>query len=92
MSLSTEEVNRIVTHMNEDHADSVLAYVQYYSQLADAQQAELLDVDLTQMRILAHVNGAEQEVAIPFSEALTCAKDAHMTMVQMSKEAKAALK
>jgi len=84
-------VERMVTHMNEDHADSVLAYVRHFGSFPKAVSAELLGLDARLMRISAKSPTGQREIEVPFEPPLTSAHDAHMTMVRMSKQAKKAL-
>ena len=88
---SEEDVARMVSHMNEDHADSVLAYAQHFGQCRDATAATLIDVTADAMMLKVVVMGDEKEINIPFEHPLKSGHDAHMTMVKMSKAAKKSL-
>jgi len=88
---TAEDVRRMVEHMNEDHADSVLAYARHFGQQTDATAARLLDVTATEMRLAAETPLGEQPLSIPFGHRLESGHDAHMTMVKMSKQAKRVL-
>ena len=48
---SREDVARMVSHMNDDHADSVLAYAQHFGQCRDATAATLIDVTADAMTV-----------------------------------------
>ena len=85
--LSAEDVSRIIDHMNDDHADSVLAYVRHFAQLPEASAARLLSVDHHGMDIEAEISGGKRRVRVAFDPVLVSAHDAHMTMVRMSREA-----
>ncbi len=85
---SPEDVERMVQHMNEDHADSVLLYAHHFAGRTDAKAAVLDDVTPDKMALT--LDGGEC-IEIPFPHRLEDGHDAHMTMVQMSKEARAAL-
>ena len=89
--LSAADIERIVSHMNEDHADSILAYVHHYGALPLATDAKLLNLSETAMQIEAQIDGVSRHVVIPFSSPLLSAQHAHVAMVQMSKEAKRSL-
>ena len=89
---SAEEVTRMVDHMNADHADSVLAYVQHFGARPEATAAKLLHVEPEEMHIKAMKAEGEERLVIAFDHRLTSGRDAHMTMVKMSKQAKQALK
>tara|TARA_B100001027_G_scaffold112517_1_gene77653 strand:- start:241 stop:543 length:303 start_codon:yes stop_codon:yes gene_type:complete len=88
---SQEDVLRMVSHMNDDHADSVLAYAQHFGQCRDATAATLIDVTADAMMLKVVVMGDEKEINIPFEHPLKSGHDAHMTMVKMSKAAKKSL-
>lgn len=89
--ISREDVARMVSHMNEDHADSVLAYAQHFGQCRDAAAATLIDVTADVMTLKVVVINGEKEIIIPFEHPLKSGHDAHMTMIKMSKAAKKSL-
>ena len=88
---SREDVARMVSHMNEDHADSVLAYAQHFGQCRDAAAATLIDVTADVMTLKVVVIDGEKEIIIPFEHPLKSGHDVHMTMIKMSKAAKKSL-
>lgn len=81
----------MIAHMNEDHADSVLAYVRHFGARPEASAARLLDVTPTDMCIEATTPDGEERLTIPFDHRLESSHDAHMTMIKMSKQAKRSL-
>jgi len=85
---SPENVKKMVDHMNDDHADSVLLYAHHFGGRTEAASAVLNDVTPDSM-ILTLDSGERCE--IPFPHRLEDGHDAHMTMVKMSKEARRAL-
>ncbi|MGF1452892.1 MAG: DUF2470 domain-containing protein [Opitutales bacterium] len=86
-----EQVRGMVEHMNDDHADSVLAYAQHFGGLREATSARLVDVGPEVMRIAVTLPSGEREIDITYDHRLESSHDAHMTMVKMSKAAKRAL-
>ena len=88
---SREDVASMVSHMNEDHANSVLAYAQHFGQCRDATAATLIDVTANDMTLKVFVTNDEKEINIPFDHPLKSGRDAHMTLVKMSKAAKKSL-
>ena len=92
ITLTSEEIARIVTHMNEDHADSVLAYAQHFGQKPEAREAQILALDSNTLTIQVKIASELLSIQIPFEHPLKSAHDAHMKMIQMSKAAKRALK
>ena len=71
--------DRICKHMNDDHAEAVLAYARYYGGLAEASSARMLAGSPEAMP--REVDGAP--VAVPFDHTLSDSEDAHRTLVAM---------
>ncbi|MEA5392807.1 DUF2470 domain-containing protein [Cyanobium gracile UHCC 0139] len=71
--------DRICKHMNDDHAEAVLAYARHYGGCTEAQEARMVAVEPEAMRL--EVDGAR--VDVPFDHALTDSEDAHRTLVAM---------
>jgi len=87
-----EEVGRMIAHMNEDHADSVLAYLRHFGGQPEATEARLIDLTSILMRVEGRQkNGTTCSAEIAFGHRLESVHDAHMTMVKMSKQAKRTL-
>ena len=70
---------RICLHMNNDHAEAVLAYAHHYAGHASARTARMLAVTAESMRL--EVDGESVDVA--FDHTLTDSEDAHRTLVAM---------
>lgn len=70
---------RICLHMNNDHAEAVLAYAHHYAGLPLAQAARMITVSPDSMRL--EVDG--QSVDVPFDHTLTDSEDAHRTLIAM---------
>ena len=90
-ALDEERIAHMIEHMNEDHADSVLAYAQHFGDRREASAAELLSLNNKEMQIRIETQSGAEDLSIPFSHTLKNGHDAHMTMIKMSKEAKNAL-
>ena len=88
---TAEDVDGMLRHMNDDHADSVLAYARHFGGRSDATAAELRGMTARAMRVLAETPDGAVELDIPFDHPLESGHDAHMTMIRMSKRAKRAL-
>ena len=71
--------DRICKHMNDDHAEAVLAYARHYGGVANPVAARMLAVTPEAMRL--EVDGASVEV--PFDHTLSDSEDAHRTLVAM---------
>jgi len=88
-SLSAEAVERIVSHMNEDHADAVLRYARFYGHSLAAQSARLVDLDTRAMKIAVDFPDAPSaHISVDFPKPLKSADDAHRVMITMAKEAR----
>lgn len=70
---------RICAHMNDDHADAVVAYARHYGGVSAPVQARMLEVQSDAM--LLEVDGAT--LSIPFDHPLSDSEDAHRTLVAM---------
>lgn len=70
---------RICRHMNEDHAEAVLAYARHYGEVASAREARMLAIQPEAMEL--EVDG--RRVLVAFDHTLTDSEDAHRTLVAM---------
>jgi len=76
--------DRIVGHMNEDHADAVLHYARHFGGLADASAARLDDIDRTGMALTVTLPGGDIPVRIAYAKPLATPADAHPVLVEMA--------
>ena len=84
----------IISHMNEDHADAILAYVLAFADVdaKEVQSAVMTDIDVTGIDIA--VNGSEGDpIRINYKntgvgDRLESASDARKLLVDMVKEAR----
>ena len=81
--LARWEIDEIVEHMNEDHADSLLLYARHYAGCADALSASLLDVDGKSCSLSVNYQNGSKTVVIDLKRAVTNIKQAEMVMVEM---------
>ncbi|OUT73845.1 MAG: heme iron utilization protein [Synechococcus sp. TMED19] len=79
--LSPEVSARICAHMNDDHADAVVAYARHYGGVSTPNQARMLEVQSEAM--LLEVDGTQ--ISIKFDHRLSDSEDAHRTLVAMLK-------
>ncbi|MBE9222544.1 DUF2470 domain-containing protein [Cyanobacterium stanieri LEGE 03274] len=80
--------DRICKHMNDDHQDAIMLYAQAFAKINDVQSATMISIDHEGMNIAVN-NEVENPVRINFDHTLADAKDAHTTLVEMIKTAKA---
>jgi putative heme iron utilization protein len=71
--------DRICKHMNDDHAEAVLAYARHYGGIDNPAEARMVAVKPDAMEL--EVDGALVEVA--FDHTLSDSEDAHRTLVAM---------
>ena len=81
--------DRICQHMNADHADALVLYAQFFGDSANAASASLESIDPQGMTLMAQVNGASVPVRVEFDHTLKDAEDAHHTLIDMLKHARA---
>jgi putative heme iron utilization protein len=79
---------RIISHMNEEHQDAVLMYAQVFGQCPHADSAVLKDLGSEGMDIEVTEQGQVESIHVSFAQPLKTATDAHMTLVDMAKNAK----
>ena len=70
---------RICQHMNDDHAEAVLAYARHYGGVTSPTAARMLAVTPDEMEL--DVDG--DRVRISFDHTLSDSEDAHRTLVAM---------
>ena len=85
MTISTEELNRIMNHMNEDHVDSLVLYAHAFANRKEVKSATM--INLTTNDIVLELESGEH-LTIPLTSPVQVAKDAHMVLVAMSKQAR----
>ena len=77
--LTSAVIERICKHMNDDHAEAVLAYARHYGGVEAPQQARMVAVRPEAMEL--EVDG--QRLAVAFDHTLSDSEDAHRTLVAM---------
>ena len=80
---------RITTHMNEDHADSLLAYARWYAKLDSALSAEMATLNAKGFVLTVTMadGTVRSNVLIPYNKPLTGAGEVRKVAVQMHFEA-----
>lgn len=80
--------DRICKHMNKDHGDAVLTYVQVFGNTQTATSATMNSIDTTGMDLTAQVDNEPVPVRVTFDHPLSSAQDAHHVLVDMLKQAR----
>jgi heme iron utilization protein len=91
-ALTSADRARILSHMNEDHADAVLAYARQYGAISQATSATLAALDAQGMDLVVTTAHGDQALHLSFAAPLADAHAAHLELVRMAKEATAALR
>lgn len=80
---------RVITHMNEDHSDSVLAYAHYYAKLPTAVAACLTGLNSKGFVLTADLSDGtiKENIFIPYNKPLQSAKGIRKIAVAMHFEA-----
>jgi len=90
MSISAEALSSMAQHMNEDHADAVVAYARHYGGCDDVETATIVRLDAFGMDVKAVTATAETAVTIPFDHEIVDADDGRTTLIAMFRSASAA--
>ncbi len=78
----------ILGHMNEHHADAVMAFVHAYSSHITATNARLIGLDQTGMDICCLVQGQQITARVNYPTALDSEDQIRSVLVAMAKEAR----
>lgn len=90
--ITPEVSTRICQHMNDDHADAVALYAQVYGQAPAGVSAQMQSIDPEGMDLVTQLDGESASLRIPFDRPLQDSEDAHHTLIEMVKRARAQLK
>jgi len=86
--LSAEDADRIVEHMNEEHADDLLLFAQVYAGEAGATAARMTDIDAEGITLEATTRDGTETLRINFEDRLHTPEDAHRALVDMALNAR----
>ena len=90
-SLEPSVSKRIITHMNDDHGDAVLLYVQTFVPIGNATAARMVSIDLLAMTLEYEYPGGKGVARIVFDPPLAGSKEVRARLVAMVNEARRAL-
>ena len=90
-SFAPESERYMIDHMNADHADSNLMYVQVYGHCWGATAARMVTLDKDGMNLDVTIPDGTQRIRIPFDHRLEDEADAQRTLVAMSRHAQAVI-
>ncbi len=81
----------MITHMNDDHPDSVLAYARAFGHIDGATRAFITAIDRYGFDLLAVTPDGEQRVRIPFPTEVESMDGARRVLIALVRDARAAL-
>ncbi|MFP8965790.1 DUF2470 domain-containing protein [Pokkaliibacter sp. CJK22405] len=76
--------NRVIDHMNEDHADTLLEYVHAFSDLEAPQSATLIAIYQERILLDVKVAGESQELLIDLPEPALDLSSARHALVHLA--------
>lgn len=87
-ALTAAHVARIVGHMNDDHADSLLDYARHLAGVPSATSAQMTQVDAAGFGMTAETPEGPRQLRLPFDPPIRDAGEARVALVAMAKRAK----
>jgi len=85
----TDSAAGMLTHMNDDHADAILAYAQKLAGVADATSATMTAVDRYGFELATITPGGPRAVRLAFDAPVTTNDEVRRAMVALMKRARA---
>ena len=81
--LAQWEIDEIVSHMNEDHGDSLLLYARHYGGCLNATSALLLDIKEDTCSLAVESKNKQEMVVVKLKRSVANIKQAELVMVEM---------
>jgi putative heme iron utilization protein len=86
--LSDADVDRIITHMNDKHADDLVCYAQVYAEVSPVDAARMTDIDAEGFDLEVDTGEATTAVRVDFDSPLDTAAEARSALVDLALEAR----
>ena len=86
-ALTADAVAGMCAPMNDDHADSILAYVHHYARLTEATAARMMQLDASGIDVHVVMPSGGRSVRIAFDHAVRDTDDARQTLIAMARTA-----
>jgi putative heme iron utilization protein len=80
---------RIVAHMNADHAAALLGYARVHARRPDVTAARMVAIDAGGLDLVVQAGRGEERLRVAFAQPLRRASEARSVLVQMAEEARA---
>lgn len=86
--LTADDVNRIVTHMNEAHTEDLIHYAQAYADVAAVEDARMTSIDADGFELAVETGSTTIPVRIDFDTPLGTVEDARSRLVELATAAR----
>jgi putative heme iron utilization protein len=86
-NLSSDAAAAMMSHMNDDHADAVIAYARYYGGATDIDAARITAMDSRGIIVTVSSGTASKTIPIAFDHELADADDGRNTLIAMYRQA-----
>ena len=80
---------RIVAHMNADHAAALLGYARVHARRPDVTAARMVAIDAGGLDLVVQAGRGEERLRVAFAQPLRRASEARALLVRMAEEARA---
>lgn len=88
--LSSGDVTRIVSHMNEEHADDLVRYAQAFADVTGVEAARMTDIAAEGFELEVTMDEAVETVWIEFDTPLQTVGEARSALVELAMTAREA--
>lgn len=89
--LPDDEAESIVTHMNEDHCETLANYVRYFGGVKDVISAELKEITNHELYIDTVAHSLSCRLAVQLIRPVHSAQEARKVLVEMARQAREGL-
>lgn len=86
--LSPEDVERIVTYMNDARPEELVRYAEAYADVSDVEGARMTSIDADGFDLEVETDGATMPVRIEFDSPLNTVDEARSTLVDLAMAAR----
>ena len=80
--------DRILSHMNADHADTLVLYCQAFSRAQEVSEATMVGIDRYGFEMSAATEQGPRPIRVAFEAPIETAQDARVLLVDLSKKAR----
>ncbi len=88
--LSSEDAARIVSHMNDEHADDLVRYAQVFTDVTGVDTARMTHIAAEGFELEVTLGGGTKTVWIEFDTPLRTVEDARSALVELAMAARKA--